>query len=320
MSRLHVSVAVAAAALAAAGCASGDTDSDGSAPSASQAAAAKAKPGTKAARRPALCGRLRATITGRVATAAAAELSGLAISRTQRRVLWAHNDSGDTPRILAFTPSGRTLAEHAVAGAEHLDWEDMAIGPLPGPGDGLFVGDIGDNAAVRPNVTVYRMREPRPAGRPLGTVERLTLRYPDGAHDAEALLVDPASGTIVIVTKSFDGRAGIYVAGRPRAGTVTTLRAAGRLSLGAIQAITAGDVSANGRTIVLRSYDRAFVWSRKRGWSLARALVRRRPCLAGASLIREGQGETLALNANGRAFYTVPEGARPALRRYAPAR
>jgi hypothetical protein len=317
MKRHHLSVALAAAALATAGCASDDEPSAGSV---SQSAAAKAKPRSRPPARPALCGRLRAKITGRVATAAATELSGLAISRTQRRVLWAHNDSGDSARILAFTPGGAALAEHAVAGAEHLDWEDMAIGPWPGAGDGLYVADIGDNTAARSNVMVYRMREPRPAGRPLGPAERLTLRYPDGAHDAEALLVDPATGALVIVTKSFDGVTGIYVAGRPRPGTVTTLRRAGRLSLGAIQAITAGDVSANGRTIMLRSYDRAFVWSRKRGWSLARTMLRRRPCFAGASLIPEGQGETLALTANGRAFYTVPEGASPALRRYAPAR
>ena len=35
-----------------------------------------------------------------------------------------------------------------------------------------------------------------------------------------------------------------------------------------------------------------------------------------AGLLGEGQGETIALTADGRAFYTVPEGARPALRRY----
>ena len=164
------------------------------------------------------------------------------------------------------------------------------------------------------------MREPRPAAGPLAPAQRLTLRYPDGAHDAEALLVDPANGTLVIVTKSFDGVAGVYVAVRPRVDTVSTLRAAGRLSLGPVQAITAGDVSADGRTVALRSYDRGYVWPRKRGQSLARTLLRRRPCFAGASLLPEGQGEALALTPVGRAFYTVPEGAGPALRRYARAR
>ncbi len=74
-------------------------------------------------------------------------------------------------------------------------------------------------------------------------------------------------------------------------------------------------MSADGRTIALRSYDRAFVWRRRAGETVAAAL-RRRPCDADADLLREGQGEALALTADGRAFLTVPEGRRPALRRY----
>jgi hypothetical protein len=66
---------------------------------------------------------------------------------------------------------------------------------------------------------------------------------------------------------------------------------------------------------VLRSYDRAFVWTRREGESVAAAL-QREPCTAGANLLQEGQGESLALTPDGRAFYTVPEGPNPALRRY----
>ena len=77
-------------------------------------------------------------------------------------------------------------------------------------------------------------------------------------------------------------------------------------------------MSADGRTVVLRTYDRAFVWSRRGSESVASTL-RRRPCTADADLLVEGQGEALALTRDGRAFYTVPEGRRPALRRYAPA-
>ena len=129
------------------------------------------------------------------------------------------------------------------------------------------------------------------------------LRYPDGARDAEALLIDPRTGTVVIVTKDFGGRSDVYVAGRDG------LRKRGRrLQLGIGQAITAGDVSGDGRTIVLRSYDRAFVWTKRRSESIATALERA-PCTAGADLIEEGQGEALALTRDGRAFYTVPEGA-----------
>jgi hypothetical protein len=95
------------------------------------------------------------------------------------------------------------------------------------------------------------------------------------------------------------------------------MRHSGGLSLGAGEAVTAGDVSADGRTIALRTYDRLYVWKRRGGESVAAAL-RRRPCSPPNDLLGEGQGEALALTRDGQAFYTVPEGTRPAIRRYAP--
>jgi hypothetical protein len=276
---------------------------------------------------------LRARITGRVSAPAATELSGLVVSRSQPGVLWTHNDSGDRPRVLAVGAGGRLLGDVALTGAENVDWEDIAIERRP-PGDAgarpgatttggvLLVGDVGDNRASRASIAVYRVAEPRVGGaHPTTTTPagRIELRYPDGPRDAEALFVDPSDGALVIVEKSFSGRAGVYVADRPSAGAApATLRRSGRLSLGAGEAITAADVSGDGRTIVLRTYDRAFVWVRRHGERVGTAL-RRRPCVARADLLVEGQGEALALTHAGHAFYTVPEGPRPAIRRYAPA-
>jgi hypothetical protein len=264
---------------------------------------------------------LRARVTGHVESAAASELSGLVLSRAQPRVLWTHNDSGDRPRVLAVTRAGGLLADVEISGAASVDWEDIAIGPSPAGGDALYVADIGDNQAARPDVVVYRVPEPALAGgAPASSAPaaRLALRYPDGARDAEALLVDAASGALVVVSKSLGGEAGVYVAARPSSSATTVMRRRARLSLGPGEAVTAGDVSADGRTVVLRTYDRAFVWRRRAGEPIAAAL-RRRPCSARADLFAEGQGEALALSADGGAFYTVPEGRRPALRRYAPA-
>jgi len=314
MSRLALPAAMVAA-LSSLGC-GGEDSSDAS----RDREAREASPLSQVARRPVLCAALRARVTGRLTTPAATELSGLAVSRTQASVLWTHNDSGDPPRVFAVAASGRLLAEVAVSGAAHVDWEDIAIGPAPGAGDALYIGDIGDNEATRSAVVIYRVPEPRLAGGGPGATaqaRRIVLRYPDGAHDAEALLVDPSSGTVVIVTKDYGGVARVYVAGRPSTDSATTMRRAGRVRLGVGDAVTAGDVSANGRTIVLRTYQRAFVWSRQPGTSIASAM-RRRPCAARGDLLREGQGEALALSQDGRAFYTVPEGGRPALRRYAP--
>ena len=259
-------------------------------------------------------------MTGRVATPAATELSGLALSRVQPGVLWTHNDSGDSARLFALAADGRLRAELTVPSAANIDWEEIAIGDATGDGDGdaLYIGDIGDNLARRPQIVVYAVPEPRLGDRQgsgmTAPARRIALRYPDGAHDAEALLVDPQSGALVIVTKSFGGEARVY-SSRPRAGA-GTLRPAGSLSLGAGEAVTAGSVSADGRTVVLRSYGRAYVWTRRARESLPAAL-RRAPCVAGSELMSEGQGEALAVDRDGRALSTVAEGQRSPIRRYA---
>jgi hypothetical protein len=264
---------------------------------------------------PTLCTRLMPRISGRITTPAATELSGLVLSRTQRGVLWTHNDSGDRPRVLAVAASGRLLADVTVAGAQNVDWEDIAAGRGM-----LLLGDIGDNLAQRPSIIVYRVAEPHAGGGATVTstrpASRIELRYPDGPRDAEALLRDPSSGALVIVEKSYRG-AGVYVAPRPAAGAPVTLRRSGRLRLGVGQPVTGGDVSRDGRTIALRTSDRAFVWRRRGGESVAAAL-RRPPCRARVELLGEGQGEALALSHDGRSFDTVPEGPRPAIRHYRP--
>ena len=121
----------------------------------------------------------------------------------------------------------------------------------------------------------------------------------------------------MIVTKRLDGRSGVYVGQAPARGKPgeAVLRHAGDLRLGLAGLATAGDVSADGRTIAIRTYTALYAWTRKPGASLAATLARK-PCVGSAQLGREGQGESLALGRDGRSFFTVPEGAGAALRRY----
>jgi hypothetical protein len=270
--------------------------------------------------RPAICGPLHMTRTGTVATAQATELSGLVASPDQRGVLWTHNDSGDRPRVFALRADGSVLADLDVPGAEAVDWEDIAIGPEPSGGRALYVADIGDNAARRAAVDVYRFPEPRvPATGTTAPATRLRLRYPDGPHDAETLLVDPRTGELAIVTKALSGASGVYVTRRARPGAVVTLRRAATLELDAGGLATGGDVSADGRVVAVRTYTGLVAWVRRPGASLA-ATLRRTPCRGRVALGGEGQGEALALSRHGRSLVTVPEGAGAAIRRYAVAR
>ncbi|MDA0184988.1 hypothetical protein OJ997_32085 [Solirubrobacter phytolaccae] len=267
--------------------------------------AASTTPAATAARTPAppaLCdGELPVRKLGRAQNPAVTELSGLA--RTRQGTFWTHNDSGDSARVFELGKTGALVREVQVTGAEAVDWEDIAI-----RGRTLYAGDIGDNLGQRKEIVVYEFAIPE-GGTAVAT--RIALTYPDRPHDAEALLVDPRTGQLAIVTKNLGGVADVYTATKSG-----PLKKAATVELGIGQAITSGDVSADGRTVVLRSYDSAFVWRKTRKESLATAFKRDRECTVGADLLDEGQGESIALSRNGRAFYTLPEGANPTLRRY----
>jgi hypothetical protein len=213
----------------------------------------------------------------------------------------------------------------------------MAIGP--GPDDStrsLYLGDIGDNGAQRPEIVVYRVVEPRVAGvaaeaLSITDVERLTLRYPDRPHDAEVLLVDPVSRDLFIVTKE-GGNSLVFRAPGPalQADAAITLEQAGRidfsqltsesvipsdappLARGGGQLATAGDISPSGSAIAIRTYSTVWVWPRADGQSVADALAGP-PCEAPAAI--EPQGESIAFTADGLGFVTISEGANPLINR-----
>lgn len=132
------------------------------------------------------------------------ESSGVVVSRRQPGILWTFNDSGNPAEIFATDTAGTALGRWRVIGARNRDWEAMTLGPGPCPGGTcLYIGDIGDNSAAYPTVRIYRLAEPvAGAGRndSFAVNGILTLRYPDGPHDAESLFAD-GSGDLYIITK-----------------------------------------------------------------------------------------------------------------------
>ena len=254
----------------------------------------------------------------RVAATDLTEASGLAASRANAGVVWSHNDSGGRPEVFAIGEDGADRGRWRLAGAAAVDWEDMARGPGAGSQDVLYLADIGDNVAVRPTITVYRAPEPRVGpGRTGGTVagvEALTLRYADGPRDAEALLADPVSGDLVIVTKTPGGTGGVYPVPQAAApGSPVTIRRTATVAVPDGERVTGGDVSPDGSLVALRTYGRVLVWDRAAGRSVAEALTGR-PCRAPAPT--EVQGEALAFTPDGRGYVTVSEGRNPPLNRF----
>jgi hypothetical protein len=265
-------------------------------------------------------GRLVLRSGGALRAAELDEVSGIVESRRRAGVFWIHNDSGGGARLYAVGLDGRRLATFGLAGVEARDWEDIAAGPGPVAGGRyLYVGDIGDNARRRRTISVLRLREPAvdpaaaPAAGTIRDVDELVLRYPDRAHDAEALLVDPRSGDLLVVTKEVDGRAAVFRAsGRLAAGSETVLRRVATLSLGLATLVTGGDVSRSGAVVALRTYGSVLLYLRPAGRPVW-AAFRRRPCRGLAP--PETQGEAIALRTGGRSYVTVGEGVRPPVHR-----
>ena len=189
------------------------------------------------------------------------ESSGVAASRAHAGTFWTHNDSGD-PLLYAVDADGRTAGRVRITGAAVEDWEDVALAPCPAGGDCLYVGDIGDNDAERPSIAVYRVPEPAPGAAASAPAEAIRLRYPDGPHDAEALFV--LSGAIHVVTKGESGPIALYRAPSSAGpGAEVMLERVRDLSASKVNRplrITGADASADGRWVVMRTLEAAYVY------------------------------------------------------------
>ncbi|MFO0757810.1 MAG: hypothetical protein U0359_15045 [Byssovorax sp.] len=253
----------------------------------------------------------RATAIGRLQNPAIDEASGLAASALYPGVLYVHNDSGDTPRFFAIDHQGAHLGTYNVRPALALDWEDMARGPCAGgKGSCLYLGDTGDNLAVRPAAAVYRVAEPDSfgGGEHDLSAEAFPFRYPDGPRDAETLLVHPLTGVITVVSKVKAGASSIYEFPVPlSAGKVVTLVKVGEVAAPeGSPRFTGGDVHPKGEGVLLRTYDRLWFYAMKPEESVAKALSRR-PCPV--AVAKEPQGEAVAWEADGQGYVTASEGA-----------
>ncbi len=245
------------------------------------------------------------------------EVSGIAESRRRPGWYWVHNDSGDAARVFAVDSAGRTRLELALEGARAVDWEDLAVGPC-GTSTCVFVGDIGDNNRRRSDCAVLRFDESvldtvgdNPDVRAMQTIrpETMPVRYPDGARDAEALVVDPATGRFVVISKEPEGAtAGVY-AQPETAGTdgVWGLVRVGGMDVPAPGStlVTAADWHPCAPRLLVRTYDRVLEYAGPPGASLAMVIAATPTVLPAA---RETQGEAVAWALDGHSFVTLSEG------------
>lgn len=249
------------------------------------------------------------------------ESSGLATS-TDGRLVFTHNDSGDTARFFAVGPDGRTRTTYVLPGVQARDWEDMARGPDEKGRPCLWLADIGDNDAKRDRgILVHRVREPAATSRAKVTTEAPTsfrLLYPDGPGDAEGLMVHPRTGRLYVVTKPLAGPAQVYAAPevldpdgpnrleRVAQAQVEATGTPGGPGIGGLAnlLVTAADIAPDGSRVAVRTYTDLYEWDVP-GDDVA-AAFRSRPVVTPLPETRQGEG--LAYAPDGRSVLVSSEG------------
>lgn len=207
------------------------------------------------------------------------EASGIAASRKNLGVLWTHNDSGGKNRVFAFDSTGKHLGDYYLAEIQNRDWEDIAVGPGPIEGEQyIYIGDIGDNSVRYDSKYIYRVREPHvsvdqvPVDTVLYEVERLVFQYPDGNRNAETLMLDPLTLDIYIVSK--ESATKVYRATWPY-----TFHSAPTFDVDTLDVVTsfafdtavAGDISPDGKEILIKRYHVMYYWERDYGQTIEEA-------------------------------------------------
>lgn len=193
------------------------------------------------------------------------------------------------------------------------DIEDMAFRE-----NTLWFADIGDNGASRENVALICVAyDPADPLADAGAPVVFRLGYPDGPHDAEALLLAP-DGTPYLVTKDPLGHSAVY---RP----VDDLDPSAELAMEKVAdveftmtgtpggpvgragqlLVTGGAVSADGARIALRTYTDAYVWALS-GSDIAGALAADPQDVL--ALPDAPQGEAISFTADSRSLIVGGEG------------
>ncbi|WP_293784391.1 hypothetical protein [uncultured Aeromicrobium sp.] len=172
------------------------------------------------------------------------ESSGLAVSTTHDDLAYTINDSGSEPLVFAIRIStGDTVGVTQLSGVPVVDTEALALH------DGrLWLADTGDNTGSRDDIALLAFDEPGPGDRVVRP-ERHRIEL-DRPADIEALLIDPDSGSMFLVTKTI-GAATVYRAELSEGGTPTDFQPTG---LVAPPVVTDGAFAPDGSSIVLLSY------------------------------------------------------------------
>lgn len=219
------------------------------------------------------------------------EMSGIVKSRRHPDTWWVHNDSGDSARIFAIRSDGSSILPtyskftrygdapeqgkeqwqgFEVLGAGNVDWEDIAL-----DASYLYLADVGNNLNLRKDLAIYAISEIDPtASTRSAVVQKWPVHYPEQTsfpplhwhYDSESLFV--SDGALYLITKhrhtgaigGFQAGANLYRLDTRHTDRSNALTLVDSTPL--ITAATGADVSPDGQTLAVISYEDLFLFDR----------------------------------------------------------
>jgi hypothetical protein len=233
----------------------------------------------------------------------AQEASGIAPSKNFENSYWVIEDSGNEPGLHLIGNDGK-YKDFVNFPGKNRDWEDIASGGGPEPNQNyVYIADIGDNNLKHNQYFIYRLFEPKANQKDIPNFDTFSFHYPGNISlNAETLMLDPLTKDLYIISKD-DLNVKVYKLAYPQSYTSENEA----VFLGSIPywLITAGDISPDGKEILIKSYVSVLYWKLKPNETIFQALSRPRDI--GAPYIQENQGEAICWDNNAKGYFTISE-------------
>ena len=228
------------------------------------------------------------------------EASGIVASVTNPGMFWVINDSGHAADVFLIDIHAQIRMVCHLKGVKNRDWEDITLGTIEGK-TFIYVGDIGDNLAQYSSKLIYRFEEPvfESGEITIEEIKTITVFLSDGGRDTEAMMIDPLTNDLYLVSKREDS-VHLYHAAFPYSDSLTMNKVA-QLPF---NSIVAANISSNGKEILMKDYPNVYYWKREEGQSVVELL--KQPPIA-LPYDMEEQGEAICFAIDGKGYYTVSE-------------
>ena len=234
------------------------------------------------------------------------EISGIVGGIKNDNMLYMIEDKGNDNEVYVFNQTGQYQTKLVIHGVQNIDWEDIAIGPGPQDGENyIYIGDIGDNDAVRTSVRIIRFVEPDLSNNSSNAItindfDIIDFQYPTGPRDAETLLVNPFNKDLIIMTKR-EAVTRVYFLSYPYNKSMNQATFVGLLPF---IRLVGGDISSNGQRIAVKNKSTIYYWETVNN-NIFETLFRNAPSTV--AYAQEPQGESIGFSKDGTSYFTISE-------------